>query len=306
MPSKVAPKSNKPAAKSASKSTEVSSGAAIVVAKPTIVKGNGTHDNVYDDAVKEVVALSENDTYARKVDNGPLSEARGKDTWRLHAQLRAVDQVNGNMTRETSAIKTALSTLDEHLHTDTVAITELVERHGSTIASAVSSSRSSITSSVSGAQTSLTEAIKGAQTSLSKAISSTKGELDSAVTEAQTVITNTVEQSTENIAGQISKFSAAVSKNFSELAKATAGSEENLRAQTQSFSKAMEELLNTLQNNFEKQILEFRDESTRLIDKRFNQSDVAFAAVRADQEVIKALLTDIIKDRLGRAEPRVR
>lgn len=284
MPSKVVTKSKKPEAKVASKSTESNHGAAVVVAKATIVKGNGNHDNVYDDAVKEVVALSENDTYARKVDNGPLSEARGKDTWRLHAQLRAVDQVNINMTKEASAIKTGLSTLDEHLHTDTVAVTELVERHGSSIASSLASAKSSINGS-----------IATAQQSLSKTVVS-----------SQNAITTSVEETKESLAGQITKFSNAVKDKFEHLAKATAGSEENLRAQTQAFSKAVEELLNTLQNNFEKQILEFRDESTRLIDKRFNQSDVAFAAVRADQEVIKALLTDIIKDRLGRAEPRVR
>lgn len=306
MPSKVAPKSKKPETKSAGKSTEVVQGSAIVVAKPTIVKGNGAHDNVYDDAIKEVVALSENDAYARKVDNGPLSEARGKDTWRLHAQLRAVDQVNASLMKEASAIKTSLSTLDEHLHTDTIAITDLVERHGSTVASAVSGAKSNLTNSISNTQATLADAVKGAQTTLSKAITSTKTELDSAVSEAQTVLQNTVEQSTETLAQQITKFSTSVKQNFENLAKATAGSEENLRAQTQSFSKAMEELLSTLQNNFDKQIVEFRDEATRLIDKRFNQSDVAFAAVRADQEVIKALLTDIIKDRLGRAEPRVR
>jgi hypothetical protein len=295
MPSKVAAKPKKTEAKSASRSNDAASGGAVILAKPTIAKGNGAHENIYDDAVKEIVALSENDSYARKVDNGPLSEARGKDTWRLHAQLRAVDQVNVSLMKEASAIKTSLSTLDEHLHTDTVAITNLVERHGTSLAGDVASASSSITSRVG-----------EAQTSLSKAISSTRSELDSAVTEAQTVITNAVEQTTGGLGEQITKFSNAVKANFDNLAKATAGSEENLRAQTQAFSKAMEELLTTLQNNFEKEITEFRDEATRLIDKRFNQSDVAFAAVRADQEVIKALLTDIIKDRLGRAEPRVR
>jgi hypothetical protein len=68
----------------------------------------------------------------------------------------------------------------------------------------------------------------------------------------------------------------------------------------------MEGLLSQLQSDFDRKIVEFRDEATRLIDRRFNQTDVAFAAVRADQEVIKALLTDIIKDRLGRAESRSR
>ena len=235
---------------------------AVAVARPTVAKGNGAHDNVYEDAVKEVVALSENDTYAKKIDNGPLSEARGKDTWRLHAQLRAVDQVDKNISQHVNTLQTALHDIDQHLHADTVAVTDLVGE--------------------------------------------TRSDVQTWITKTHAEVGNWVTSTKESLTDDIDSLSKTVKESFAKLAQATAGSEENLRAQTQAFSKAVEELLNTLQNNFEKEITEFRDEATRLIDKRFNQSDVAFAAVRADQEVIKALLTDIIKDRLGRSEPRNR
>lgn len=229
MPSKVTttkPK-NKPEKTAEGTPKEVTT--VVAIAKATVPQGNGAHDNLYEDAIKEIVALSENDTYAKRIDNGPLSEARGKDTWRLHSQLRAVDQLDKNIARQSSTLQTALHEVDTHLHEDTVAVTKLI-----------SSTRTDIVEEV------------------------------------------------------------------RRLAQATAGTEENLRSQTDSFSKAVENLLSTLQHEFDKKITAFQDEATRLIDKRFNQSDVAFAAIRADQEVIKALLTDIIKDRLGRSEPRAR
>jgi len=223
----------------------------VTIAKATVAKGNSTHDNIYEDAVKEIVALSENDTYAKKIDNGPLSEARGKDTWRLHGQLRAVDQLDKNLTNHVTSLQPSLHDIDEHLHEDTVAVTNLV--------------------------------------------STTRADVQNWLTDAKSTLGTDIE-----------KLTATVQSNFSKLAQATAGSEENLRSQTDSFSKAVENLLSSLQHDVDKKISSFQDEATRLIDKRFNQSDVAFAAIRADQEVIKALLTDIIKDRLGRPEPRSR
>lgn len=246
---------------------------AVAVARATVAKGNGAHDNVYEDAVKEVVALSENDTYAKKIDNGPLSEARGKDTWRLHAQLRAVDQVDKNISAHVSTLQTALHDIDQHLHADTVAVTDLVS---------------------------------DARGDVQKWITGTHAEVGEWVTGTKNALATQLTKSTDNIQGDIESLTSTVKESFAKLAQATAGTEENLRSQTDAFSKAVENLLGTLQHDMDRKIAEFRDESTRLIDKRFNQSDVAFAAVRADQEVIKALLTDIIKDRLGRSEPRNR
>jgi gas vesicle protein len=253
--------------------TSHNSGSAVLLAKPTLSKASGAQSTIYDDAVKEIVALSENDAYAKKIDNGPLSEARGKDTWRLHAQVRATDHLNINLEKHGAAIKTSLATLDDHLHTNTVATTSLVERHGTGLATGQHRVESN-----------LTEALSKAQTSLNRNVKDTGAEIN----------------------GNVATLQQTVKDSFAKLSKATAGTEENLRSQTNAFSKAVEELLVNVQNDLNRKIGEFRDEATRQVDKRFNQSDVAFAAIRADQEVIKALLTDIIKDRMGRSEPRSR
>ena len=161
---------------------------------------------IYEEATKEIVALSENDGLARKVDNGPLGEARGKDTWALHATLRAMDQLNANLERQASALRTATATLEEHLQADTQGLTQLVER---------------------------------------------------------------------------------AEKSVIEV------------------NKALDSSLEAIQAHVDRRFHELREETHRLIDKRFNQTDLSFAAVRADQEVVKALITDIIKDRIGR-EARMR
>ncbi len=242
-------------------------GTAVVVAKPTVSKGETIHENVYEDAVKEIAALAENDAYSRKIDNGPLSEARGKDTWRLHGQLRALDQVDNNLARHVNGIRGSLSEIDNHLHTDTVALTDLV-----------STTRGDIQKWITGTRGDVQDWITGTKDSLNTNINKTRNDLDATV----------------------EGLHKTVKDSFAKLAQATAGTEENLRSQTDAFSKAVEDLFSNVHSELDKKIIEFRDESTRLIDKRFNQADVAFAAIRADQEVIKALLTDIIKDRLGR------
>lgn len=175
--------------------SEPQAGPAPVVSLRASGKAAAVSSAIYEEATKEIVALSENDGLARKVDNGPLGEARGKDTWALHATLRAMDQLNANLERQASALRTATATLEEHLQANTQAVTRVLkEGHGG---------------------------------------------------------------------------------------------------------------LDALQAHIDHRIHELREETHRLIDKRFNQADLSFAAVRADQEVLKALLTDIIKERIGR-EARLR
>lgn len=231
--------------------TKPSGGSGVSLARPTTNGG----ENFYENSLKELQVLAQNDTYAKKVDGGALGEARGKDVWRLHATLKAVDDVG-------TATWNGISKLGEDLHTNSRAITGLVEKTRETLKDAIDTTRSSLST--------------------------------------------TVKNNSENIGEAVQKVHNAVNNGFNKLSQATAGTEENLRSQTHAFSKEVATLLTELQGNFEKAITEFRDEANRLIDKRFNQSDVAFAAVRADQEVIKALLTDIIKDRMGRSESRVR
>lgn len=239
-----------------------------------------THKPIYTNAVNEISHLSENDAAGRKVDSGPLAEARGKDTWRLHAQVLAIDQATERTEGLIGTVQNSLHELDGSLD------------------------------SISGKLTSNREAVQSwittTRSDLAKAIQTTEANVTEAISKAQGAVNRNVKEGTTDTATRLDTLLSTVKESFAKLAKATAGSEENLRAQTDSFSKAVEHLVKDVQTQLERRITEFRDEATRQVDKRFNQSDVAFAAVRADQEVIKALLTDIIKDRMGRSEPKMR
>lgn len=47
-----------------------------------------------------------------------------------------------------------------------------------------------------------------------------------------------------------------------------------------------------------------RDEVVGLLDSRMTQADASFAALRGDVEVVKFLVMDLIKDRIGRSDPK--
>lgn len=270
-------------------------GTGVGLAHPTVGRADKGHRPIYDDAVKEIANLAQNESAARKVDNGALKESRGKDTWNLHAQLRALDQSTARFEELLGEVQNSVATLDQHRHADSTATTALVESHGANVSSRLTANREAIQGWITSTRSELNKTVKECETALLEAVS-----------KAQSSVNRNVKESNTDLAGKLDGLHQTVKDSFAKLAKATAGSEENLRSQTDSFSKATENLLNNLQSHMDRRIQEFRDESTRQVDKRFNQSDVAFAAVRADQEVIKALLTDIIKDRLGRSEPRMK
>jgi hypothetical protein len=53
-------------------------------------------------------------------------------------------------------------------------------------------------------------------------------------------------------------------------------------------------------------VRKLRDELVSLVDSRMTQADASFAALRGDLEVVKFLVMDLIKDRIGRADLRVK
>ena len=269
-------------------------------------KSTGSLGNLYNEGIQEIVKLAEDDTYARKIDNGALKEARGKDTWQVHSQLHAVSRLNQNLGSHVSTLESHLNDLDGHLDAATELLSKLTSQTHKETNATLASNLETVGSWVTSARKALLDATTNSQKSLDKALTEVHETLTAQVTETTTELTESIEGAQTAINERLETVHKSMKSAFQELARATAGSEENIRAQTDSFSKAVETLLNDVRGDLDAKIAEFRDDATRLIDKRFNQSDVSFAAVRADQEVIKALLTDIIKDRLGRAEPRVR
>lgn len=322
----------------------------VAVAAATVAPGIDAKDSVYDAISKDLAAIGASDAQAKKIGSSPLGEGRGQDVVRLHATLRAADLLNGKLNRVFVSLQTALSEVDDHLHSDAATLTTQAERNAKHLLSSLSQAASDLDAAVKSAKSSLSDQLSKAQSALSDQVSKTQGALSDLASKNHSSITKTTEKAESALSDQLTKSTSSLTKtvkdaesalseqvaeaqtalsgeigesladlqgrtttvletlkdSFTKLSRATAGSEENLKAQTNSFSSAVEELLTNVQNTLQKQTFEFREELTRQVDKRMNQADVAFAAVRADQEVIKALLTDIIKDRMGRAEPKYR
>lgn len=324
--------------------------AALSVVAATVAPGVDAKDSVYDAVAKDLAAIGASDAQAKKIGSGPLGEGRGQDVVRLHASLRAADLLNGKMNRIFVSLQTALSDVDDHLHSDAASLTAQAEGNAKNLLAAIASASSSLDAALKSAKSaladqlsktqaalgdqaaknhaavsdqltkstaSLTKTAEKAESALSdqltkstsnvtKTVKEAQGALSEQVAEAQTALSGEIGESLADLQSRTTTVLDTLKDSFTKLSRATAGSEENLKAQTNSFSTAVEELLTNVQNTLQKQTFEFREELTRQVDKRMNQADVAFAAVRADQEVIKALLTDIIKDRMGRAEPKYR
>lgn len=189
--------------------------AVVQIAKATVPKTTEDGFSVYDRAVKEVVALAENDDVAKNVDTGPLSEARGKDTWHLHIQLRVLEEMNNLIHGQVTRLQESMATLDGHVHDDTAAVVDLLNQRSDTT----------------------DELLANIETSVKDVL-----------------------------------------------------------------AKGLDEVYQKLQEDVIAKLEAQQEAIARLLDRRFNQTDVAFASVRADVEVVKSLLTDIIKSRIGRPE----
>lgn len=117
---------------------------------------------------------------------------------------------------------------------------------------------------------------------LTHLIQSFEGSLEKRVTDQHTAVTN-----------QVNSFWAAESEHFN-----------TIRAQVGNFENAISTQTRESTERLAVDIRKLRDEVVSLIDSRMNQSDAAFAAVRGDVEVVKYLVMDLIKDRIGRSDPK--
>src|SRR5438067_5968788 len=110
-----------------------------------------------------------------------------------------------------------------------------------------------------------------------------------------------LEQTTSS---QISSFWQAESEHFNAI-----------RSQLVSFQQALASQVDTSYTQLSTQgresterlavdVRKLRDEVISLVDARMNQADASFAALRGDVEVVKFLVMDLIKDRIGRSDPK--
>jgi ElaB/YqjD/DUF883 family membrane-anchored ribosome-binding protein len=109
----------------------------------------------------------------------------------------------------------------------------------------------------------------------------------------------------------VQSFEATADKRFTGVHEQISGfwQAENehfntMRTQVGQFENAISTQTREATERLAVDLRKLRDEVVSLIDSRMNQSDAAFAAVRGDVEVVKFLVMDLIKDRIGRTDPK--
>lgn len=108
-------------------------------------------------------------------------------------------------------------------------------------------------------------------------------------------VTETVNSGADSIRTQVDNFWKGETQHF-----------ESLRQQVGAFQTALSTQTEQASVRATQDLRSVRDELVRMIDQHANQSDAAFAALRGDLEVVKFLVMDLIKDRIGRADPKAK
>lgn len=153
--------------------------------------------------------------------------------------------------------------------------------------------------------------------------------------EAISALTAELQQKTAQLNHLIQSFEATADKRFTGVHEDLKARAEALTIQVNSFANAEHDHFSTIKNqlatfqqtawnqadtNFNAlstqnrestervtfDVRKLRDEVVSLVDSRMNQSDASFAALRSDVEVVKFLVMDLIKDRIGRSDPKAK
>lgn len=113
-----------------------------------------------------------------------------------------------------------------------------------------------------------------------------------------------VTEKTSQLTHLIQNFEATVEKRDNNFWAAESEHFNTVRSQVGNFENAISTQTRESTERLAVDIRKLRDEVVSLVDSRMNQSDAAFAAVRGDVEVVKYLVMDLIKDRIGRTDPK--
>lgn len=222
--------------------------------------------SVYEIGVQELHKVSQ-DEAARKAVDAELNEARGREPARLHVTLRAISEADRRAQEHTQATLDAIQRLAADLQDRASQLSHLIESF---------------------------EMV--AEKRFAAASEDLKTRADA-------------------LTAQVNTFSAAENLHFDTIKTQVGGFQTAVSAQLHEAKTALwtqaDKNLETLSSAGREQtahiasdVRALRDELVRLIDNRLNQADASFAAVRGDVEVVKYLVMDLIKDRIGRTDPK--
>lgn len=298
-----------------------------------------TSNGLYALGLQELQRVS-NDDRARQTVDKDFSEARGRETARLHVTLKTLAALDQNDSDRTGSTLAALRELAASLQKRADGITQLTESFQQEAGKSFKQVQNSITTRSDGIE----KAIATRTDSLEKSVAARSDVLEKLAVKHADAAENADTKRADAIAKQVTDFAKAetahhdaltkqvatfekalstqLTESRTALAKGTADGVESLTKRVEKAEAALLKRVQDAQESLQKQadtnfnslaeqerddtsvvrrdLHESRDEIVRLVDSRMNQSDASFAAVRADMEVLKFMVMDLIKDRIGR------
>jgi uncharacterized protein YukE len=108
----------------------------------------------------------------------------------------------------------------------------------------------------------------------------------------------------ESLMVQVNSFANAEHEHFAALKSQVGSFQQAIWNQNDTHFNAVSTQLREATERLAFDTRKLRDEVVSLVDARMNQADASFAAIRGDVEVVKYLVMDLIKDRIGRSDPK--
>ena len=113
-----------------------------------------------------------------------------------------------------------------------------------------------------------------------------------------------LKQRAEALTIQVNSFANAEHEHFAAIKSQVGSFQQAIWNQNDTHFNAVSTQLREATERLAFDTRKLRDEVVSLVDSRMNQADASFAAIRGDVEVVKYLVMDLIKDRIGRTDPK--
>ncbi len=245
---------------------------------------------IYEIGLKELHRVS-TDESARKIVDTEFTEARGRETARLHVTLKAIAEQDARTAAHAREVLGAIERVSTELQDRAAQLSHLIESFES-----MSDKRfTGVHDDLRTRADALTALVSSRSDGISDLLNRRSDGLVSQVRE----FASTERDHFEGAKAQVADFRAAAAAQLQEARTGlwTQADNQFVALQTQG-RESTERAAVDVRN--------LRDEVVRLVDSRMNQADASFAAIRGDLEVVKFLVMDIIKDRIGRTDPKAK
>lgn len=229
------------------------------------IQTNG-HATVYEVGVKELHHVTNDDLVNKRVES-EFREARGRETARLHVTLKAVSEADRRNAENAKLTMVGIERVSAELREKTEHLNQLVESFENVAGKQFASVHEDIRNRA--------EALKAQVEGLTRVEAAHFEAIKEQMATFQRGAWNQADANHNNLHSQAQANFDAVTTQARE---------------------------NTERITFD--VRQTRDELVSLVDTRMNQADASFAALRGDIEVVKFLVMDLIKDRIGRHDPK--